>query len=312
MIPWQRIFVAGHRGMAGSAVARALRAKAPAAILLTRTRAELDLRDAAATAAYLARERPDAVVLCAAKVGGIHANRTFPADFLYDNLAIAQSVIHGAWQAGVTRLLFLGSSCIYPRDAAQPLREDALLTGPLEATNEAYALAKIAGLKLCQAYRAQAGVCYHSAMPTNLYGPGDNYHPEHSHVIPGLIHRFHDAKVRGLHEVTLWGSGQPLREFLHVDDLAEALVRLLEIENPPDWVNIGYGEDLSTRALADLVAETVGYRGRIVNDPTMPDGTPRKLMDSSRMRALGWQPRIGLREGLAAAYADFLQGHRGN
>jgi len=311
VIPWQRIFVAGHRGMAGSAVARALRAKAPAADLLTRTRAELDLRDAAATAAFFARERPDAVVLCAAKVGGIHANRSYPADFLYDNLAIAQSVIHAAWQAGVTRLLFLGSSCIYPRDAPQPLREEALLTGPLEATNEAYALAKIAGLKLSQAYRAQYGVCFHSAMPTNLYGPGDNYHPEHSHVIPGLIQRFHDAKIRGLDEVTLWGSGTPRREFLHVDDLAEALVRLLEIDNPPDWVNIGCGEDLGIRALADLVAETVGYTGRIVNDPSMPDGTPRKLMDSDRMRVLGWQPRIGLREGLASAYADFLQGHRG-
>lgn len=305
----KRIFVAGHRGMAGSAVVRALQARGDVTLIL-RTRAELDLCNQAATDAFFDMEKPDVVILAAAKVGGIHANRTYPAEFMYENLVIAQNVIHSAWVHGVTRLLFLGSSCIYPRDADQPIHETALLTGPLESTNEAYALAKIAGLKLCQTYRQQYGVCFHSAMPTNLYGPGDNYHPRHSHVIPGLIHRFHEAASQQAETVSLWGTGTPRREFLHVDDLASALVHLLELDRPPDLVNVGYGRDISIRELADLVAETVGFKGRIELDPTMPDGTPRKLMDNSRIQSLGWQPTISLKEGLAGAYADYLRGHR--
>jgi GDP-L-fucose synthase len=295
--------------MVGSAVLRALKA-AGRNDLLTRTRAELDLCDAAAVDAFFAREKPETVIHCAARVGGIHANRTYPAEFIHENLAMAMNVIHSAWRHGVKRLLFLGSSCIYPRDAAQPMREDCLLTGPLESTNEAYALAKIAGLKLCQHYRAQYGVCFHSAMPTNLYGPGDNYHPSHSHVIPGLIRRFDEAKRAGADAVTIWGSGRPRREFLHVDDLAAGLLRLLEVDNPPDWVNLGCGEDVTILELAGKVAAAVGYTGRIELDPSMPDGTPRKLMDISRMRALGWEPRIALDDGLRATYADFLRGHR--
>ncbi len=304
-----RIFVCGHRGMVGSAVLRALAARGHTAPLL-RTHAELDLCDSAAVDRFFQEERPEIVIHCAARVGGIHANRSYPAEFIQQNLAMALNVVHSAWRHGTGRLLYLGSSCIYPREAPQPMTEDSLLTGPLETTNEAYALAKIAGLKLCQHYRAQYGVCYHSAMPTNLYGPGDNYHPEHSHVIPGLMRRFHAAKVEGAPQVTLWGTGTPRREFLHVDDLAEGLLLLLEQENPPDLVNIGCGEDLTIRELAGHVAEAVGYRGNIVLDPTMPDGTPRKLLDISRMRSLGWSPRIGLREGLAATYSDFLSGHR--
>jgi GDP-L-fucose synthase len=304
-----RFFICGHRGMVGSAVLRALKA-AGRNDLLTRTRAELDLCDAAAVDAFFAREKPETVIHCAARVGGIHANRTYPAEFIHENLAMAMNVIHSAWRHGVKRLLFLGSSCIYPRDAAQPMREDCLLTGPLESTNEAYALAKIAGLKLCQHYRAQYGVCFHSAMPTNLYGPGDNYHPSHSHVIPGLIRRFDEAKRAGADAVTIWGSGRPRREFLHVDDLAAGLLRLMEVDNPPDWVNLGCGEDVTILELAGKVAAAVGYTGRIELDPSMPDGTPRKLMDISRMRALGWEPRIALDDGLRATYADFLRGHR--
>jgi GDP-L-fucose synthase len=295
--------------MVGSAVLRALTACGQTEIL-TRTRAELDLCDAAAVDAFFAREKPETVIHCAARVGGIHANRTYPAEFIHENLAMAMNVIHSAWRHGVKRLLFLGSSCIYPRDAAQPMREDCLLTGPLESTNEAYALAKIAGLKLCQHYRAQYGVCFHSAMPTNLYGPGDNYHPSHSHVIPGLIRRFDEAKRAGADAVTIWGSGRPRREFLHVDDLAAGLLRLMEVDNPPDWVNLGCGEDVTILELAGKVAAAVGYTGRIELDPSMPDGTPRKLMDISRMRALGWEPRIALDDGLRATYADFLRGHR--
>jgi GDP-L-fucose synthase len=295
--------------MVGSAVLRALTACGQTEIL-TRTRAELDLCDAAAVDAFFAREKPETVIHCAARVGGIHANRTYPAEFIHENLAMAMNVIHSAWRHGVKRLLFLGSSCIYPRDAAQPIREDCLLTGPLESTNEAYALAKIAGLKLCQHYRAQYGVCFHSAMPTNLYGPGDNYHPSHSHVIPGLIRRFDEAKRAGADAVTIWGSGRPRREFLHVDDLAAGLLRLMEVDNPPDWVNLGCGEDVTILELAGKVAAAVGYTGRIELDPSMPDGTPRKLMDISRMRALGWEPRIALDDGLRATYADFLRGHR--
>jgi len=300
------IYIAGHRGMVGSALVRALRT-AGCERLILRTRSELDLCDQAAVEAFFERERPEVVAHCAAKVGGIHANRSFPADFMYDNLAVALNVIHAAWRHGTRRLLFLGSSCIYPREAPQPIPEDALLTGPLEPTNEAYALAKIAGLKLCQHYRAQHGVCFHSAMPTNLYGPGDNYHPQHSHVIPGLLRRFHQARITCAKSVTLWGTGTPRREFLHADDLAAGLLRLLNAENPPDIVNIGSGADLPIRELAGLVAETVGFTGRIEPDPSMPDGTPRKLLDISRIRALGWEPRVSLGNGLRETYADCLR-----
>lgn len=300
----KKIYIAGHRGMVGSALVRALEARGDREIL-TIARADLDLTDQAATPAFLAEETPDEIIVAAARVGGIEANRSFPAEFLHENLAIASNVIHGAFEAGVKRLLFLGSSCIYPREAAQPIREEALLTGPLEPTNEAYAIAKIAGLKLCQFYRQQHGVCFHSAMPTNLYGPGDNYHPEHSHVIPGLIRRFHEAKQRGDSEVVIWGTGTPLREFLHVDDLAAACLRLVEAADPPDWVNVGSGEEVSIRELAGLIAEATGFEGAIRTDPTKPDGTPRKALDSGKMRALGWEPRIELREGLAETCAAF-------
>lgn len=269
-------------------------------------RAELDLIDSAATLRFLEKQRPDAVIIAAAKVGGIHANQSLPADFLYNNLMIAANLIHSSFQTGVKRVLFLGSSCIYPKHAPQPMREDALLTGPLESTNEAYAISKIAGLKLCAAYRRQHGVLFHSAMPTNLYGPGDNYHAEHSHVIPGLIRRFHEAKEQSLPEVAIWGTGTPRREFLHVDDLAIACFHLLQLPEPPDWINVGVGEDLAIFELAQLVAKTVGYTGRVLTDPSKPDGTPRKLLDTTLLQATGWQPRIRLAEGLQGAYADFL------
>jgi GDP-L-fucose synthase len=292
--------------MVGSALVRAVGKRGMSRVLAP-GRSELDLMDQAAVYGWLEAERPEVVLVAAAKVGGIHANSTYPADFIHDNLAIALNVIEGSRRAGVGRLLFLGSSCIYPRLAPQPMPEDCLLTSALEPTNEAYAVAKIAGLKLCQYYRKQHGLMYHSAMPTNLYGPGDNYHPENSHVIPALLRRFHEAARRGDEEVVIWGSGTPLREFLHVDDLAEACLHLLELENPPDWVNVGYGSDVSIRELAGLVAETVGYRGRIGTDPSKPDGTPRKLMDNTRLAGTGWEPRIGLREGLADAYRCFLE-----
>ena len=291
--------------MVGSALVREAE-KRGGYTILTATRSELDLCNQQAAFEYLAKEKPDIVVIAAAKVGGIHANSTYPADFIYENLAIAANLVEGSRRAGVGRVLFLGSSCIYPKMAPQPMTEDCLLTSPLEATNEAYAIAKIAGLKLCQHYRAQHGLMYHSAMPTNLYGPGDNYHPENSHVIPALIRRFHEAKVRGDAAVTIWGTGTPKREFLHTDDLAEACFHLLGLENPPDWVNVGTGVDLSIRELAGLVAETVGFNGSILTDPSKPDGTPRKLMDISRIKATGWQPRVPFQEGLAAAYQDFL------
>jgi GDP-L-fucose synthase len=300
-----KIFVAGHRGMVGSAMLRLLVSKGYTR-LLTRTRQELDLCDSVAVDRFFEQEKPEVVIHCAAKVGGIHANRTYPAEFMYDNLAVAVNVIHSAWKHDTPRLLFLGSSCIYPREAPQPIPEDALLSGPLELTNEAYALAKIAGLKLCQHYRNQYGVCYHSAMPTNLYGPGDNYHPDHSHVIPGLIRRFHEAKIHNAASVTLWGTGTPRREFLHVEDLADGLYTLLREENPPDIVNIGSGEDLPIRDLATLIAQTVDFKGEITQDTSMPDGTPRKLLDISRIRKLGWTPKISLEEGLASTYQDFV------
>lgn len=300
-----KLFIAGHNGMVGSALVRRYQRESGVSLVL-RTRKELDLLDQAAVAAFYAKEKPDAVIVAAAKVGGIHANNTYPAEFLHDNLAIASNCIHGAYRAGVKRLLFLGSSCIYPKHAPQPMPEDCLLTGPLEPTNEAYAIAKIAGLKLCQAYRRQYGVIYHSAMPTNLYGPGDNYHPQNSHVLPALIRRFHEAKVKKLPEVTAWGTGTPRREFLHVDDLADACAFLLTLAEPPDWINVGTGTDVTIRELTETVAAVTGYQGVIHWDATKPDGTPRKLMDVSRLSALGWRAQVALRDGLARTYASFL------
>jgi GDP-L-fucose synthase len=300
-----KLFIAGHNGMVGGALVRRFSAE-PGISLVLRTRQELDLTSQAAVSAFYAAERPDVVIMAAAKVGGIHANNTYPADFLYDNLAIAANTIHGAYTAGVKRLLFLGSSCIYPKLAPQPMPESCLLTGPLEPTNEAYAIAKIAGLKLCEYYRKQHGVLYHSAMPTNLYGPGDNYHPQNSHVLPGLIGRFHQAREAGQAEVVAWGTGSPKREFLHVDELADACAFLLRQDNPPDLINIGTGTDVTIRELTELVAQVIGFKGRITWDATKPDGTPRKLMDVSRLKALGWTARIGLREGVEKTYAAYL------
>lgn len=291
--------------MVGSALVRRF-GKEPGVELLLRDRTQLDLTSQSAVATFLAAEKPDVAIIAAAKVGGIHANSTFPAEFLHDNLAIASSTIHGAYAAGVKRLLFLGSSCIYPKLAAQPMTEDCLLTGALEPTNEAYSIAKIAGLKLCQAYRKQYGVVFHSAMPTNLYGPGDNYHPKNSHVLPALIRRFHDAARAGTPEVAAWGTGTPRREFLHVDDLADACVFLLGLANPLDWINVGTGADVTIRELTEAVAGATGYKGRITWDASMPDGTPRKLLDVSKLSALGWKARIGLREGIASTYQSFL------
>ena len=318
----QKIYVAGHRGMVGGAIVRALHAHDPEAIILNRTHAELDLTDQSAVRAFFSAEKPDQVYLAAARVGGIHANHTYPADFIYDNLMIQANVIDAAFKNGVKRLLFLGSSCIYPRAVAQPMREDALLTGVLESTNEPYAIAKIAGIKLCESYNRQYGqlhgVDYRSVMPTNLYGPGDNYHPENSHVIPGLIRRFHEAKIAGAQKVKVWGSGQPYREFLYVDDMASACLHVMNLDKPIydqhtepmlSHINVGYGEDITIAELARLIADSVGFEGGIEFDPSKPDGTPQKLMDSSRLKGLGWAPKIDLREGLARAYADFLALH---
>ncbi|MEU6042439.1 GDP-L-fucose synthase family protein [Streptomyces griseus] len=302
--PGSRIFVAGHRGLVGSAVARRLADDGHE--VLTRGRDLLDLRDAARTETYLKEVRPDVVVLAAAKVGGIMANSTYPVQFLEDNLRIQLSVIAGAHAAGTERLLFLGSSCIYPRLAPQPIREDALLTGELEPTNEAYALAKIAGIVQTRSYRRQYGASYISAMPTNLYGPGDNFDLETSHVLPALIRRFHEARRDGAPEVTLWGSGSPRREFLHVDDLAAACVRLLEAYDGDEPVNIGCGEDLTIRELAKTVRDVTGYQGRIGWDRSKPDGTPRKLLDVTRLSSLGFKPQIPLRDGIARTYAWWL------
>jgi GDP-L-fucose synthase len=300
----KKLFISGHRGMVGSALVREADRRGGFDVI-TATRDQLDLCDQRAVFDYLSSNKPDSVIIAAAKVGGIHANSTYPADFIYENLAIAANLVEGSRLAGVKRVLFLGSSCIYPKLAPQPMPEDCLLGSPLEATNEAYAIAKIAGLKLCQHYRAQHGLLYHSAMPTNLYGPGDNYHPENSHVIPALIRRFHEAKQRGDVAVTIWGSGTPRREFLHVDDLAAACFHLMTLDNPPDWVNVGTGVDLTILELAQLVAATTGFTGEILTDPSKPDGTPRKLLDISRIKATGWQPAIPFKDGLAAAYRDF-------
>ncbi|GAB4363577.1 MAG: GDP-L-fucose synthase [Oricola sp.] len=303
----KRVFVAGHRGMVGSAIVRRLGEEN--CRVLTAGRADLDLASQAAVTDWFARERPDAVFLAAAKVGGILANRDFPADFLYENLMIEANVIHAAHEAGVEKLLFLGSSCIYPKFAEQPITEDALLTGPLEPTNEWYAVAKIAGIKLCQAYRRQHGDDFISAMPTNLYGPGDNYDLKTSHVLPALIRKAHEAKAAGAPFIELWGTGAPLREFMHVDDCADALVFLMQHHSGEEHVNVGTGSDLSILDLAKLVCATVGYEGEIRLDPSKPDGTPRKLMSNAKLQALGWQPKIGLEEGIARVYRDFLHEH---
>ncbi len=299
------IFVAGAHGMVGSALVRALKKKGYHR-LLTPSRKEVDFTQQQEVRQYFAEHRPDAVVISAAKVGGIHANSTYPADFLYDNLVIECHLIHEAHLAGVDRLLFLGSTCIYPKLAPQPIIEESLLSGPLEPTNEPYAIAKIAGVKLCQAYRKQYGRHYISAMPTNLYGPGDHYHPENSHVIPGMIGRFHEAKEKGLPEVAIWGTGTALREFLYVDDLAHALVMLLETYSDSLHINIGSDEEVSIRELAELVADAVGYKGSITQDLSKPDGTPRKKTDLTRIFSLGWKPTVSLHEGLRRAYQDFL------
>jgi GDP-L-fucose synthase len=301
-----KVFLSGHRGMVGSAIHRALLAQGHENFVL-RTHAELDLCDAGAVEATLADEKPEVVIVAAARVGGIHANNTYPAEFIHENLASAHNLIHFSWKHGVKRLLFLGSSCIYPREAPQPMTEDCLLSGPLEPTNEPYAIAKIAGLKLCQYYRKQYGVLYHSGMPTNLYGPGDNYHPENSHVLPALLRRFHEAVEADAPSVTLWGTGSPLREFLHVDDLAAASLHLLALDNPPDWVNVGFGSDVTIKELAETVRDVTGFKGELKWDTSKPDGTPRKLMDSSTIRATGWEPKISLREGIEKTYAAFIQ-----
>ncbi|MCE8540092.1 GDP-L-fucose synthase [Ruegeria pomeroyi] len=315
-----KIYVAGHRGMVGSAILRRLQARQAAGDaleLITRSHAELDLTDQAAVRDFMATERPDQVILAAARVGGIHANNTYPAQFIYENLMIECNVIHQAFAVGVTRLLQLGSSCIYPRAAAQPMAEAALLTGPLEPTNEPYAIAKIAGIKLCESYNRQYGVDYRSVMPTNLYGPGDNFHPENSHVLPALIRRFHQAVRDGADEVVIWGSGTPMREFLHVDDMAAASLFVMDLERAVydretepmlSHINVGSGVDLSIRALAELVARVTGFAGRLVFDASKPDGTPRKLMDVSRLARLGWQASIPLEQGVESTYAWFL-GH---
>jgi GDP-L-fucose synthase len=319
-----RIYVAGHRGMVGSAIVRQLAAQgcAPEKII-TRTRGELDLTEQADARAFFEAEKPDQVYMAAARVGGIHANSTYPAEFIYQNLIVQANVIDASFRSGVKKLLFLGSSCIYPRQASQPMAEDALLTGPLEPTNEPYAVAKIAGIKLCESYNRQYGashgVDYRSVMPTNLYGTGDNYHPENSHVVPALIRRFHEAKTNQLPKVTIWGSGTPRREFLYVDDMASASVHVMNL--PKDsydahtqpmqsLINVGYGSDITIAELAQSVGDVVGYRGQIDFDSTKPDGPPRKLIDSRRLLALGWQAKVNLIDGLTLAYQDFVKKFR--
>jgi len=300
-----KIFVAGHRGMVGSAILRKLQAEG-FTNLITRTSAELDLRNQQAVTDFFKQEKPEYVFLAAAKVGGIVANNTYRADFLYENLAIQNNVIHQAYVNGVKKLMFLGSSCIYPKLAPQPLKEEYLLTGPLEPTNEPYAIAKIAGIKLCDAYRDQYGCNFISVMPTNLYGYNDNYHPENSHVLPALIRKFHEAKVSGAGSVSIWGSGSPKREFLFADDLADACYFLMQTYNEPNLINIGTGEDLSIRELALVIKEVIGFEGELSFDTSKPDGTPRKLMDVSKLHALGWKHQIELKQGIALAYQDFL------
>ena len=316
-----KIYVAGHRGMVGSAIVRQLLAAGHSReSIITRTHAELDLTEQAAVRAFFDAEKPDQVYLAAAKVGGIHANNTYPAEFIYQNLVLQANVIDAAFQNGIKKLLFLGSSCIYPRHTPQPMAEDALLTGPLEPTNEPYAIAKIAGIKLCESYNRQYGashgVDYRSVMPTNLYGPGDNYHPENSHVIPGLIRRFHEAKASQISKVVIWGTGTPCREFLFVDDMASASAHVMNLPTATynqhtspmqSHINVGYGSDITIAELAKIVGQTVDYQGEIVFDTTKPDGAPRKLMDSNRLKSLGWHAKVNLQEGLTLAYQDFLK-----
>mgnify|MGYP001366672039 FL=1 len=298
-------FVAGHKGMVGSAIVRALKDKG-ASNIVTRTSKELDLRNRTEVDQFFKNEKPEVVYLAAAKVGGIHANTTYPADFLVDNILMTTNVIDASHKHGVEKLLFLGSSCIYPRLASQPISEEALLTGPLEPTNEAYAIAKIAGLKMCDAFRKQHGCNFISAMPTNLYGPGDNYHPENSHVLPALMRRFHEAARDGKKEVVCWGSGSPKREFLHVDDLAKGLLHLMDHHNSEGWINIGTGEDLTIKELALTIADVVGYQGDVIWDTSKPDGTPRKLLNVDRINEMGWKASITLRQGIESVYADYL------
>jgi GDP-L-fucose synthase len=305
MSEFGKTFVAGHRGMVGSAIVRKFQSIGENNLLL-RSRSELDLTNEAAVHDFYQQEKPQTAIIAAARVGGIHANSTYPAEFIQENLAIALHNVHAAWKSGVKRLLFLGSSCIYPRGVAQPMKEDALLTNKPEPTNEAYAIAKICGLKICEFYRQQYGVLFHSAMPTNLYGPGDYYHPENSHVIPALIRRIHFAKENNDPEVVIWGTGKPRREFLHVDDLAEGILHVLRLDDPPDWVNIGYGDDLPIGDLARMIVKTIGYQGELTFDSSKPDGIPRKLMDNSLLQSTGWRPSIGLEDGLKTAYEDFL------
>ncbi|MES2537303.1 MAG: GDP-L-fucose synthase [Pseudomonadota bacterium] len=313
----KRIFVAGHRGMVGSAIVRALMRR-NCRKLVTRTHAQLDLTDQAQVRSFFAAEKIDEVYLAAARVGGIHANSTYPAEFIYQNMMMEANVIHQAWSHGVKKLLFLGSSCIYPRLAPQPITENALLGGPLEPTNEPYAIAKIAGIKLCESYNRQYGTDYRSVMPTNLYGPGDNYHPENSHVMPAMIRRFHEARLGGAGKVKIWGSGTPRREFLHVDDMAEASLHVMDLD--PDvyramttpmlsHINVGAGEEITIREVAELIREVVGYEGQIEFDAGKPDGSPRKLMDSALLNGLGWHPKIRLRDGIADTYAHFQVEH---
>jgi len=292
--------------MVGSAIHRLLTTQGYDNVVV-RTRQELDLFDGDAVKRFIEGEKPEVIIIAAARVGGIHANSTYIAEFLHENLAIAQNLVHNAYVYEVPRVLFLGSSCIYPREAEQPMKEEALLSGPLEPTNEGYAIAKIAGLKLCQFYRRQYGVLFHSLMPCNLYGPGDNYHPGNSHVLPALIRRFHEAKLNGDPEMILWGTGKPRREFLHADDCARAALHFLKTDNPPDWVNIGYGSDVTILELAEIIKEVVGYQGDITFDTSRPDGMPRKLLDITRAKALGWEPTIRLRDGAADAYRAFLE-----
>jgi len=314
----KRIFVAGHRGLVGSAIVRALR-KRDCTNIVTRTHAELDLTDQAQVRAFFARERIDEVYLAAAQVGGIHANDTYPANFIYDNLMIQSNVIHEAWRSGVNKLLFLGSSCIYPRLAEQPIREDYLLTGALEATNEPYAIAKITGIKTCESYNRQYGTDFRSVMPTNLYGPGDNYHPENSHVIPALLRRFHEAKLNGAEQVMIWGTGTPRREFLFVDDMADACVHVMGLERAAyeqhtaprlSHINVGTGSDVTISELAGIIGKAVGYQGKIAFDTSKPDGTPRKLLDTSKLAALGWKPRVSLADGIRETYAQFAASYQ--
>jgi GDP-L-fucose synthase len=317
----QKIYVAGHRGMVGSSIVRNLRAKGCTNII-TRTHAEMNLTDQLVVKNFFEQERPDQVYLAAAKVGGIHANNTFPAEFIYENLMVQNNVIHQAFFSGVKKLLFLGSSCIYPKLVPQPMSEDALMTGKLEATNEPYAVAKIAGIKMCESYNRQYGtshgVDYRSVMPTNLYGPGDNYHPENSHVIPALIRRFHEAKINKAPQVFIWGTGTPMREFLYVDDMAAASIFVMEldkaiydeqVEPMQNYINVGYGSDVTITELARVAANVIGFHGEIAFDSSKPDGTPKKLMDSSRLNRMGWRPKVGLEQGLAIAYQEFLRGN---